>query len=134
VNFSSKPPFGGLDPEVLKRYVEDGFAIVPAGEGGNGHEVRLRCRRDDEAEVYRHGFANGAFARLDEVQCPTTFAFGENTDAFGERIMAADAARVPRATVVAYPGLTHFGPLEQPGDVAAGVLGALDATDGTSPS
>ena len=39
--------------------------------------------RDDEAEVYVHGFANGAFARLPEVDCPTTFAYGERTDAFG---------------------------------------------------
>ena len=134
VNFSSKPPFGGLDPEVLKRYVEDGFEVVPASEGGDGDEVRLRCRREDEAEVYVHGFANGAFARLHEVRCPATFAYGENTDAFGERIMTADAARVSRSAVVAYPELTHFGPLEQPDNVAAGVLAALNSPDGTTPS
>jgi pimeloyl-ACP methyl ester carboxylesterase len=134
VNFSSKPPFASLDPEVLKRYVEDGFEVVPTDEGGDGHEVRLRCRRNDEAEVYVHGFANGAFARLHEVHCPVTFAYGEDTDAFGEHVMAADADRMTRASVVSYPGLTHFGPLERPDDVAAGVLGALDATDGTTPS
>jgi pimeloyl-ACP methyl ester carboxylesterase len=134
VNFSSKPPFEGLDPEVLKRYVEDGFEVTPAAEGGDGHEVRLRCRRDDEAEVYRHGFANGAFARLDEVQCPATFAYGEDTDAFGEHIMSTDAACMNRATVVAYRALTHFGPLERPEDVAKGVLGALEATDDTTPA
>jgi len=134
VNFSSKPPFGGLDPEVLKRYVEDGFEVIPTDEGGDGHEVRLRCGRNDEAEVYVHGFANGAFARLHEVLCPVTFAYGEDTDAFGEHVMAADADRMSRASVVSYPGLTHFGPLERPDDVAAGVLGALDATDGTTPS
>jgi len=134
VNFSSKPPLEGLDPEVLERYVEDGFEVVPEAEGGDGHEVRLRCRRDDEAEIYRHGFTNGAFARLQDVQCPATFAYGEDTDAFGERIMAADAARMTRSTVVGYPGLTHFGPLEQPDDVAVGVLGALGDTDGTTPS
>ena len=134
VNFSSKPPLGGLDPEVLKRYVEDGFEVIPEAEGGDGHEVRLRCRRYDEAEVYQHGFTNGAFARLHEVQCPATFAYGEDTDAFGERIMAADAARMTRSAVVSYPGQTHFGPLEQPRDVALGVLGALGAVDGTTPS
>lgn len=134
INFCSKPPFAGLDPEVLKCYVEDGFDIVPASEGGNGTEVRLRCRRDDEAEVYLHGFASGAFARLHEVQCPATFAYGEDTDAFGEGIMAADAARMPRAAVEGYPGLTHFGPLERPDDVAAGVVGALDAIDDTTAS
>ena len=124
----------GLDTEVLERYVEDGFELVPASEGGNGLEVRLRCRRDDEAEVYQHGFANGAFARLHEVRCPATFAFGEDTDAFGEPTMAADAARMTSATVVGYPGLTHFGPLEHPDDVASGVAGALDATRDTTPT
>ena len=49
VNFSSKPPFGDLDPDVLRRYVEDGFEPVPADEGGDGVAIRLRCRREDEA-------------------------------------------------------------------------------------
>ena len=132
VNFNSKPPFAALDTEVLERYVEDGFEIVPMAEGGNGHEVRLRCRREDEAEVYRHGFTNGAFAQLHEVRCPATFAYGEDTDAFGESIMAADAGRMTGATVVGYPGLTHFGPLERPDDVAAGVVGARNTTDDTT--
>lgn len=131
VNFSSKPPLGDLDPDVLQRYVEDGFEVVPAIEGGDGQEIRLRCRRDDEAEVYAHGFANGAFARLPEVHCPTTFAYGERTDAFGPEVMTADAARVPHSTVTSFPELSHFGPLEQPVDVAAGVLRALGAPDGT---
>jgi pimeloyl-ACP methyl ester carboxylesterase len=134
LNFTSKPPFESLDPDVLQRYVEDGFEVVPAREGGDGSEVRLRCDRDDEAEVYEHGFANGAFARLDEVACPTVFAFGGATKAFGLDVMSADAARVPRATVEPYPGLGHFGPLERPAEVAAGVARALGAHDGTPPS
>ena len=76
---------------------------VPADQGGDGHEVRLRCRRDDEAEIYATAFDNGVFARLPEVRCPATFAYGKDTDAFGRRIMEADAARVPRATVEAFP-------------------------------
>ena len=35
VNFSSKPPFDDLDPDVLRRYVEDGFEVVPAADGGD---------------------------------------------------------------------------------------------------
>ncbi len=134
VNFSSKPPFAGLDPDVLRRYVEDGFEVVPADEGGDGSEVRLRCRRDDEADVYIHGFNNGAFAHLHEVRCPATFAYGEHTDAFGHKIMAADAAQMPWAVVESYADLTHFGPLERPADVAAGVRKALGPPDGTPPS
>jgi len=134
LNFSAKPPFATLDPDVLRRYVEDGFEVVPDDEGGDGTAIRLRCRRDDEATVYATGFGSGAFARLGEVACPTTLAYGTGTDAFGHRILAADAARMPDATVVAVPGIGHFGPLERPGDVAAGVLAALRPSPGTAPS
>ena len=131
VNFSSKPPFAALDPSVLLRYVEDGFEPVPPDEGGDGEAVRLRCRRDDEAEVYVHGFGNGAFARLPEVGCPVTFAYGTGTDAFGSEVMAADAARVPSSSVEAFAGLGHFGPLERPGQVAERVRDGLGYRDGT---
>ncbi len=52
VNFSTKPPFADLDPEVLELYVEGGFEVIPRDEGGDGQAIRLRCRRDDEAEIY----------------------------------------------------------------------------------
>jgi len=134
VNFSSKPPFNTLDPDALQRYVEDGFEPVPLDEGGDGYEIRLRCQRDDEAEVYLHGFAHGAYRRLPEVRCPTVFAFGSRTDAFGESAMAADAALVPDASVVAFDGLGHFGPLERPAMVADGVHQAWGAPHDTPPS
>lgn len=131
VNYSSKPPFRDLDPTVLLRYVTDGFESIPATEGGDGAAIRLRCQRDDEAEVYVHGFTNGAFARLHEVQCPVTFAYGTRTDAFGPQIMAADAAQVPHSTVVAHQDLGHFGPLQRPGEVADSIRRALSSPDGT---
>ena len=96
VNFSSKPPFDSLDPDVLRRYVEDGFELVPELDGGDGATVRLRCRREDEARIYETGFGHGAFYRLGEVHCPTTLAYGEHTDAFGRSFLDADAARMPR--------------------------------------
>jgi pimeloyl-ACP methyl ester carboxylesterase len=134
VNFSSKPPFGDLDPEVLRRYVEDGFEVVPESDGGDGSSVRLRCRRDDEAEVYLHGFYNGAFQRLPEVRCPTVFAHGRETDAFGEEVMAADAQRVQRGSVETFADIGHFGPLQDPATVAPRIARSLSAPDGTPPS
>ncbi len=131
VNFSSKPPFAGIDPAVLLRYVEDGFEIVPSAEGGDGDTIRLRCRRNDEAEVYVHGFGNGSFEHLHEVGCPVTFAYGTRTDAFGAEAMGADADRVPGSTVEAFDGLGHFGPLERPDEVAGKVRGAPGFPGGT---
>ena len=131
VNYSSKPPFAALDPAVLFRYVEDGFEPVPEAEGGDGEAIRLRCRRDDEAEVYRHGFGNGAFDHLHEVGCPVTFAYGTTTDSFGQEIMGADAARVPVSSVEALADLGHFGPLERPEEVAERVAARLGYRGGT---
>lgn len=130
-NFSSKPPFGDLDPDVLLRYVEDGFEPVPADEGGDGTEIRLRCRRDDEAEVYLHGFGNGVYPRLHEVQCPVTLGYGRRTKAFGTEIMDADAARLPLGTLEPFDDLGHFGPLQRPDEVASRVRDALGPPDGT---
>jgi pimeloyl-ACP methyl ester carboxylesterase len=121
-NFSSKPPFAGLDPEVLALYVEAGFEPLPPEEGGDGRAVRLRCRREDEAVVYAHGVDHDAFDHLPEVECPVALCCGQDTDAFGPRQLEADAARLPRATVEVMPGLGHFGPLEDPARVAGSVL------------
>ena len=134
VNFSAKPPFSILDPAVLLRYVEDGFETVPATDGGDGEAIRLRCRREDEAQIYIHGFGNGAFQHLGEVGCPATFAYGTVTDSFGRRAMAANAELVDDGAVEAFDGLGHFGPLERP-DVVAGRVGRFfQPPDGTPPS
>ncbi len=131
VNFASKPPFGDLDPDALRRYVDDGFALVPDDEGGDGATIRLRCLRLDEAEVYVEGTRHTAFAHLGEVQIPVTLAFGSSTDAFGRPIMEADAAPLPDAHVVELAGLGHFGPLQRPSQVAASVIDALGRQEAT---
>jgi pimeloyl-ACP methyl ester carboxylesterase len=58
-------------------------------------------------------------------------ACGARTDSFGEPVLRADAARLPRATVDVLDGLGHFGPLQRPEQVAASVRERLD---GTGPS
>lgn len=125
VNFSSKPPFGDLDPDVLAGYVEDGFEVVPSGEGGDGATVRLRCRREDEAAIYANGVTHHAFVGLGGVDCHVTLAYGEETDAFGPTFAEADAAALRSASVEGYPGLSHFGPLERPEAVAPKVAERL---------
>ena len=134
VNFSSKPPFDDCDPAVLRLYVEAGFEPVPSGDGGDGQAIRLRCRREDEAEIFASAASSGTFGRLPEVRCPVTLACGALTDAFGPTIMEADAARLPRSTVEVLPGIGHFGPLERPEVVAESVRRALGTNDVASSS
>ncbi len=134
VTFSSKPPLDVLDPEALCLYVEHGFEPIPVDEGGDGSAVRLRCRREDEAETFARAPSNGAFTHLAAVRCPVTLAYGEETDAFGRPLMEALAAALPDAAVASFPGLGHFGPLEQPVAVAAAVRRWLGSADGTPAS
>jgi pimeloyl-ACP methyl ester carboxylesterase len=131
LNFSTKPSLSGLDPEVLKNYVQAGFEVVPAEDGGDGHVIRLRCRRDDEAAIYANGASHGAFGHLHEIGCPVVFSCGELTDAFGRPFVEANAGQVGRGTVEVVPGVGHFGPLEQPGRLASSVLRAWYPAGGT---
>ena len=131
VNFSSKPPFADLDPEVIRRYVEAGFELIPSADGGDGRAIRLRCRREDEAMIYAYGASHGAFARLPEIGCPVSLACGEQTDAFGRSFLEADASQLREATVEVIPGLGHFGPLQQPDTVARSVARSLKPVSDT---
>ncbi len=134
VTFASKPPFDVLDPEALRFYVEEGFEIIPGDEGGDGSAIRLRCRREDEAETFRRAASNGAFANLSRVRCPVTLAYGGATDANGRAFIEAVESGLPDAVVDRFPGLGHFGPLEQPGAVAGAVRRFFGSTDGTPSS
>lgn len=111
--------------------MEAGFEVVPAEDGGDGHAIRLRCHRDDEAAIYANGASHGAFGHLHEIGCPVVFSCGELTDAFGLPFVEADAGRVEQGTISVVPGVGHFGPLEKPGVVASSILGAWYPADET---
>jgi pimeloyl-ACP methyl ester carboxylesterase len=127
-NFTSKAPFNRLRSDVLAAYVDNGFATTSDGR------LHLRCRREDEAEVYAHSLSHDAFVHFDSVRCPVTLACGETTDAMGPELLARLAARLPHAAVEVFPGLGHFGPLEDPDAVAASVAQALVPVGGTPPA
>ncbi|HZQ27345.1 MAG TPA: alpha/beta hydrolase [Acidimicrobiales bacterium] len=122
-NFAAKPPMSRFDPAALRAYVEHGFAPV---EGADG-EVRILCRGADEASTYDAGLFHDAFPRLREVIPPVTLVCGEHTDAFGVDALRLDAARLPHARLEVLPGLTHFGPFEDPAAIAASIARAFEA-------
>lgn len=119
-NFASKPPMSGFAPEALEAYVRHGFEVID-----DDQTVRLKCRGEDEARTYEHAALHGAYSRLAEVRCPVTLSCGELTTAFGEDILHLDAARLPFASVEVLPGLTHFGPMEDPTALAERILAAF---------
>jgi pimeloyl-ACP methyl ester carboxylesterase len=131
-NFSTKAPFDRLHPEVLAAYVDNGFGPVPGSGPGSSGGIGLRCRREDEAQVYAHSLAHDAFAHLDQVRCPVTLACGAETDAIGPTFLERFAERLPRCRIEIFPGLGHFGPLEDPDAVARSLPAALAGPAGSS--
>lgn len=110
-NYRSKPPMASWDPEALDAYLEGGFAV--AGDGA----VTLRCSPADESQVFLMGSRHHAFDHLAEVRCPVTVVRGAATPGPAEFAPpVADA--LPAGRLVDHPGLSHFGPMEDPGLVA----------------
>ena len=104
-NFAGKAPFDRLHPDALAAYVDNGFA--PAEGGG----IRLRCRREDEAQVFAHGLSHDAYAHLGEVRCPVTLACGAQTDGFGPDVLESFTAP---PGVVDDGGVPRHGPFRAP--------------------
>ena len=121
-NYAAKPPFNSLDPEVLRIYVDHGFAQNPDGT------VSLKCLPHNEAEVYAHGMAHHAFASLHEVTCPVWIAMGVE-DAVPAVFARAISESLPHGTVASFPNLGHFGPLEDPEAVAHSILDAFSTAN-----
>ena len=117
-NFASKPPLESLDARALRAYVDCGFA--PDSEG-----VRLKCAPFVEAAIYRQGLVHDGFSRLPLVRCPVTIAIGGQSLAVEPEVAQAQVAALPHATMVAFPDLGHFGPLEKITPVAEAVTAAL---------
>lgn len=118
-NFAAKPPLNVLRADALEAYVHGGFRRTDDGS------VTLRCRPEDEAQVYRMGASHDAFAHLAEVTIPVTIASGR-ADPFGPAAMApAIAERLPHGRLVVFEDLGHFGPLEDPDRVADSVAAAF---------
>lgn len=117
-NYAAKPPLNVLLPEALRLYVDEGFADA---EGG----VALKCRPDDEAEVFHFGGSNGGFERLGELALPVTIAQGGVPDPGPGSLAPVQAAAVPGGRLVVAEGLGHFGPVQDPDLVAAQVVEAF---------
>ena len=117
-NYASKLPFSTLHTDALRAYVDHGFA--PTDDG----LITLKCRPENEAEVYAHGTAHQAFLELGSVRCPVTIALGieETVPAVFGRAIADNLAD---AIVESIPTLAHFGPLEDPGLVAGSIVAAF---------
>jgi pimeloyl-ACP methyl ester carboxylesterase len=116
-NYASKPPLAAFHPDALRGYVEGGFEPDPSGPPGS---VRLRCRPEWEAAIFRMTGGSPGWEAAPTVDIPVTVAMGEESpgpSAFAPLV----ADRLPKGRLVRHPELGHFGPLQAPAAMAAEV-------------
>jgi pimeloyl-ACP methyl ester carboxylesterase len=119
-NFASKPPMNRFDPAALDAYVTYGFVEEPGGD------VILACTGEDEASIYEGAPRHHAWDRLSEVRPPATVLGGEDPRDPVSGHVEDIARRLPRGSAIRMPGLSHFGPFEDPigvGEMAAAAFG-----------
>jgi pimeloyl-ACP methyl ester carboxylesterase len=118
-NYASKPPLDVLRADALRAYVEGGFETLEDGS------VSLRCLPEDESETFRMGPTHDAAEHLAEITCPVTVVKGR--DEPGPAMFAdAVAEALPHGRLVQMPSLGHFGPMEDPGAIAASIRATVD--------
>lgn len=118
-NYRSKPPFAAFDAEALRCYVEFGLVDQPDGT------VALACRREDEAAVFEGAMDNPAWAELPAVRVPVAvMAGGDGSDPVA-RAAPLVARRLPRAGLITFSDLDHFGPMTDPARVGEAMARAF---------
>jgi pimeloyl-ACP methyl ester carboxylesterase len=119
-NFAAKPPMDRFDAAALDAYVTYGLVDDPAGG------VKLACAREDEASVYEGAPRSRVWEALVDVRPPVAVLGGVDRGDHVGRTVEDMARRLPRGGARRCPGLTHFGPFEDPlgvGRVAATAMG-----------
>jgi acyl dehydratase/pimeloyl-ACP methyl ester carboxylesterase len=118
--YSSRSPLAVMRADALAAYVEDGFVDLPDGR------VRLACSAETEARTFE---ASGGLPteEASAIDVPATVAAGTVvTAASNPGVFApAIAEALPQGRFQNFESLSHFGPLEVPGVVAAAAVREL---------
>ncbi len=119
--YAGRPPLNVLDERTLRLYVEHGFRDV---DGGG---VELCCTPEFEArtfEQHRNGGAQAVF----EIEADVAVAVGRPGTNVADQLLelVADQRQVE---VIKYSDVSHFGPLEQPEELAREAADWLSSKD-----
>lgn len=109
-NFRGRDPFEKWVDAALDAYIECGLI--------GKDEVRLACRPEVEADIYRGWKAHDTWDRLGSIDIPVLVMAGEHSDTITPDLARRQAARFPRAGVEIVPDTSHFLPMERPDLVA----------------
>ena len=119
-HYAQRQPFSRFAPGSFGAFLRCGLVEDEAGEG-----LRLAVRPEDEARFYEMGGFEDAWSAAQAVDCPVTLATGDQPGAFGLSHAELLAGRLSYGQAEVLPGLSHFGPLEDPSAVAVSVRDSL---------
>lgn len=117
-NFAAKPPLNCFTPEALHAYVDHGFAR-------DRHGVHLKCRPETEADTFATGGSHSTWDHLGEIRTDTLVVAGKVEDMQPSKIAAQVAEQLPNGRYLQIDSMNHFGPMAEPGAVAAVIADAL---------
>ncbi len=111
-NYTAKPPMNTFHPQAREAYVRHGFKPTETGE------VELKCMPEHEARTYETGGTSGAWDDLPNISVPVWVISGAPAPMQPSSFAIRVAEQLPRSTYVQYDSMGHFGPLEQPREIA----------------
>ena len=111
-NYTAKPPMNSFHPKARGAYVRHGFKTTTTGE------VELKCLPEHEARTYETGGTSGAWDDLPHITTPVWVISGAPAPMQPSSFAIRVAEQLPHSTYVQYDNMGHFGPLEQPSEIA----------------
>ena len=117
--YASKPPMRFFDEDILRAYVEHGFApIGPEGDAEGRSGVALRCAPEHEARTFETGGTHGFWDLLPEVQTKVVVVSGKVEEQRSPAGIAAGVAeRLPNGSYIELTSGNHLTPFIAPDDI-----------------
>lgn len=123
--FAVRDPYRTLRADALAAYAEHGFEDQPDGS------VRLKCLPAHEALTFEG--TKVSLADVGGLDLSLTVAYGGRGAHPSAEAAPTIAAGFPRARLVRFDHLSHFGPLQDPESVAEDILAAQDPNRNACP-
>jgi pimeloyl-ACP methyl ester carboxylesterase/catechol 2,3-dioxygenase-like lactoylglutathione lyase family enzyme len=119
-SYRGRGPFAKWPDEVLRLYVDHGFADEEDG-------VRLKCAPAVEGQVFSMDRAFDCWSTFERIQAPTLLMRGGESDVLSPQDAARAVEHLRRGKLHTLPGTSHTLPMEQPQGVASAILEFADS-------
>jgi catechol 2,3-dioxygenase-like lactoylglutathione lyase family enzyme len=118
-SYRGRGPFAKWPDEMLRLYVEHGFATEKSG-------VRLKCPPPIEAQVFSMDLDFDGWCVLDRLAVPALVVRGAESEVFSANDATELLRRIADGELRTLDATTHLFPMEQPSEVAETILAFAD--------